>query len=208
MLKHRKAEIIRGSHGIHANIYTSGLGIITVHRDKGGPEWSKPKSRWVNAKKAVISWSGGNGNQTSEEAQQFGEFMLWAVRVARKFNVLNPDKLSDDDILYALEGAAPQTHEQWLREKAAIEDESLCVSVGGLVTKLEPTPKRRGPWTVPVEKRNGEEGFQCFCNSFKTFDSYVYAHMNERLTHECDKCGSKFSIKNGVVKVLKAMPKK
>jgi len=181
MLKHRKAEIIRGSHGIRANIYTSGLGIITVHRDKGGPEWSKPKSRWVNAKKAVISWSGGNGSQTSEEAQQFGEFMLWAVRVAQNLNMPNPDKLSDDDILYTV----PQT-----------------------LAKLEPTPKRRGPWTIPVEKRDGEEGFQCFCNGFKKFDSYVYAHMNERLTHECDKCGSKFSIKNGVVKVLKATPKK
>ena len=94
-------EIIRGDHGIHANIYTSGLGIITVHRDKGGPEWSKPKSRWVPGKKAVISWSGGNGNQTIEEAEQFGNFLLWATRVADKFN-RNPDKRTDEDILYTM----------------------------------------------------------------------------------------------------------
>lgn len=83
-----------------------------------------------------------------------------------------------------------QTHEQWL------------------ATKLEPVKKRRAAWTLPTEKRDGQEGFQCFCNEFKRFDSYVYAHMNERLTHECEKCGSKFSIKQGVVRVLKSPTKK
>lgn len=186
-LKTRPPEVIRASGGIRVNIPTSGLGIITVTRDKGGP-WTKP--RWVSAKKAVISWSGGNGSQTPEEAQQFGEFMLWAVRVARKLNMPHPDRWTDRDLIYTLEGAVPQTHEQYL------------------ATKLEPAKKRREPWMLPVEKRKEGEGFQCFCNDFKKFDSYVYAHMSERLTHECDKCGSKFSIKNGVVKVLKAMPKK
>lgn len=204
-LKTRPPEVIRGNSGIRVNIPTSGLGIITVTRDKGG---ALLKPRWVAKLKAVISWSGGNGSQTPEEAQQFGEFMLWAVRVARKLNLPNPERWTDKDLIYTLEGAVPQTHEQWLREKAAIEDESLALSVGGLVTKLEPGKKRRGPWTLPVEKRKEGEGFQCFCNDFKKFDSYVYAHMSMRLTHECDKCGSKFSIKNGVVKVLKTPVKK
>ena len=122
-LKTRPPEVIRGNSGMRVNIPTSGLGIITVTRDKGGP-WLKP--RWVAAKKAVISWSGGNGSQTPEEAQQFGEFMLWAVRVARKLNMPHPDRWTDRDLIYTLEGAVPQTHEQWLREKAAIEDESLA----------------------------------------------------------------------------------
>jgi hypothetical protein len=41
------------------------------------------------------------------------------------------------------------------------------------------------------------KGFTCECGEFHHFVGYVYAHWDIRLTHECEKCGAKHSIRLG-----------
>ena len=79
----------------------------------------------------------------------------------------------------------PQTHEQAIRQR------------------VDARKVRPSAWTVYTFKKDGQEGFLCFCEQFKPFDSYVYAHWNERVTHACETCKSKFAIQGGKVTVLK-----
>ena len=91
-----------------------------------------------------------------------------------------------------------------LREQAATENASF-VSVAGLTVALKNVPRKVGNvWQVKVHKQGEEEGFTCFCGTFTRFNAYVYAHMNEQLTCECEQCYAKFAIKRGRVRVIKA----
>lgn len=89
-------SIFRNHDEIYVLLPTTGHGQITVRRPKN----DSVKPVWTAQRKAVISWSGGNGSQTIEEAQQFGRCLVWATQIARALNARNPSKLTDDDILH------------------------------------------------------------------------------------------------------------
>lgn len=82
------------------------------------------------------------------------------------------------------------------RQQPATHEEMITQRVHA--SKVKPSA-----WTVHIFKKDGKEGFLCFCQEFKPFDSYVYAHWNERVTHECEKCKAKFRIQGGKVMVTK-----
>lgn len=88
-------DVIRSSDAIHVVIRLTGCANVSVKRYKGG---NLLKPRWVAGRKAVVSWSGGGGNETPETAELMARALRWASSIARNLNVRNPDKLAKDDI--------------------------------------------------------------------------------------------------------------
>ena len=69
---------------------------ITVQRFMVG--WPS-NSRWSEEQLAKISWSGGNGHQTAEEADEVARWLQWASRVAARMNRPDPDAVPTGDML-------------------------------------------------------------------------------------------------------------
>ena len=69
---------------------------ITVKRSKTGGVFHP---RWSAKAKATVSWSGGNGQQTPEDAELMARAIRWAASIARNLNVRNPSNLTKQDLL-------------------------------------------------------------------------------------------------------------
>lgn len=50
-------------------------------------------------------------------------------------------------------------------------------------------------------------GFDCECGEHHAFSGWVAAHWDEELSHTCNKCGRKHTLKSGFITLDKSNPK-
>jgi hypothetical protein len=85
------------------------------------------------------------------------------------------------------------------REQDAWE---ATLSAGGLL------PGEAEMSDVPITESGKPKGFHCHeCKKYHEFDAYVFAHWQDRLTHECDVCGAKHAIRSGNVTMVRKAKK-
>lgn len=96
----RDPEVFRNIDGIAVVLHPSGLGNITISRDK--KHCGFLRARWDRKLKSYISWSGGNGHQTIADVESWALSMRRAAAIAKLLDRRSPDRMTKSDILGAL----------------------------------------------------------------------------------------------------------